>query len=122
MVKVLQLNVEVSTCQLPTYITNQYGEYLLTVALSTLQFTLDQELTASTSWKAPDNRCVDFSTRLFIRLDKTNLELTPDIQNKAILTLTGLTQGRTKVVIATGEVASKIDGPHRVELKVEGKT
>lgn len=36
MVKVLQLNVEVSTCQLPTYITNQYGEYLLTVALSTL--------------------------------------------------------------------------------------
>jgi hypothetical protein len=54
MVKVLQLNVEVSTCQLPPFITDQYEEYLLTVALSTSNSNVDPELSANTSWKAPN--------------------------------------------------------------------
>lgn len=79
-------------------------------------------MSACTSWKAPENRIVDFSTRLFIRLDKINIDLTPEIQHTAHVSLTGLTPGRTKVCFAKGEVITKTDGAHKVELEVEGKT
>lgn len=72
----MQLTVEVGTCSIPPL---PYQEYSLTVRLSNPN-NAEKDITASTTFKPNEGNCINFATKLFLKIEKGILEQVPKVE------------------------------------------